>query len=103
MLAESGMYESEVEAESGRYVLLALVIVRYVAVDDAVVRYEDEAADQIGSVSVFTYASEVDAESGRYVEAAVAVVRYGERAAEVMNPDMELFAVLKSCPLMLVM
>ena len=56
-----------------------IVIVRYVAVDDAVVRYEVDAAIQTGSVSVFTYASDVLAESGRYVAAADEIVRYEPR------------------------
>ena len=38
--------------------------------------YEVEAADHIGSVSVFTYAKDVEAESGIYVLAAVVVERY---------------------------
>ena len=36
----------------------------------------------------------------RYVVPAVAVVRYGESADAVINPDVPLFAVLKSCPAM---
>ena len=38
----------------------------------AIVRYEEEAAIQTGSVSVLTYANDVEAESGRYVEAPLA-------------------------------
>ena len=50
-----GIYSSDVEAERGRYVLLAFVIVRY----------ELDADIHTGSDSVFKYASEVEAESER--------------------------------------
>ena len=40
----------------------------------------------------------MEAESWRYVAVPDAVVRYGIIAEAVMNPDVALFARLKSCP-----